>query len=340
MTSDPFSGTRIVVYGVGTMGAIATRLLVDKGAEIVGAIGRSPSKVGRDLGDVAGLGFSLGVPVENDANAVLSRGADIAVVCVGSYLSTMRPHFEICLRNGINVVTIEEETIFPWTTAPDHAEALNRLAKSNGVTLAASGAQDVFWMNLVTTLLGAAHKVDRVTGHCRWNVDDYGPEVADHLMVGQPKTAFEDVVASAGWPEFVARQTLEALVARLGLTVSVISSDVTAVTLDEPIHSKSLNSDISPGDMIGTVDRTRITTNEGPVFSFAMEGRVYRPGETDTNSWRVEGEPELELNCNGANYRFTTCSSLINRIPDVIAAAPGLFSLDMLGPPSYRHHSA
>lgn len=338
MTNGPFLGLRVVIYGVGTMGAIATRLLVDKGAEIVGAIGRSPSKVGRDLGDVAGLGVRLGVPVENDASAVLSGGADIAVVCVGSYLSAMRPHFELCLRNGVNVVTIEEETIFPWTTAPDHAEALDALAKSNGVTLAASGAQDVFWMNLVTTLLGAAHKLDYVTGHCRWNVDDYGPEVADHLMVGQPKAAFEDIVASDGWPEFVARQTLEALVARLGFTVSAISSDVTAVTLDELIHSTSLKADIPPGNMIGTVDRTRISTNEGPVFSFAMEGRVYRPGETDTNSWKVAGEPDLELNCNKANYRFTTCSSLINRVPDVIAAAPGLCSLNMLGPPTYRHH--
>ena len=269
---------------------------------------------------------------------MLSRGADIAVVCVGSYLSTMRPHFEICLGNGVNVVTIEEETIFPWTTAPDHAEVLDALAKSNGVTLAASGAQDVFWINLVTTLLGAAHRVDHVTGHCRWNVDDYGPEVANHLMVGQPKAAFEEVVASAGWPEFVARQTPEAMVASLGLTVSAISSDVSAVTLDEPIHSTSLNTDIPAGAMIGTIDRTRISTNEGPELSFAMEGRVYCPGETDTNSWEVGGEPDLELNCNRANYRLTTCSSLINRIPDVIAAKPGLCSLNMLGPPAYRHH--
>lgn len=49
MTVRPFSGIRVIVYGVGAMGAIVTRLLVDKGADIVGAIGRSPLKVGRDL---------------------------------------------------------------------------------------------------------------------------------------------------------------------------------------------------------------------------------------------------------------------------------------------------
>jgi len=338
MTAQPFSGIRVIVYGVGAMGAIATRLLVDKGADIVGAIGRSPSKVGRDLGDVAGLGVALDVPVESDADAVLARGADVAVVCVGSYLSTMRPHFETCLRNGVNVVTIEEETVFPWTTAPDHAKALDTLAKATCVTLAASGAQDVFWINLVTTLLGASHRVDSVIGHCQWNVDDYGPEVAGHLMVGQPKAAFDELVVSSGWPEFVARQTLEALVSRLGLTVSAISSDVTAVTSEDPVYSKSLNAEIPPGAMVGTLDRTHISTEEGPEFSFAMEGRVYRDGETDTNSWQIKGEPDLALTCDKANYRFTTCSTLINRIPDIIAAAPGLCSLDSLGPAIYQHH--
>lgn len=339
MIVGPFSGTRVVVYGVGAMGAIATRLLVDKGAEIVGAIGRSPSKVGRDLGDVAALGERLGVPVESDANSVLSRGADIAVVCVGSYLSTMHQHFAICLQNGVNVVTIEEETVFPWTTATDHAKALDALAKANGVTLAASGAQDVFWLNLVSTLLGASHRVDRVSGHCMWNVDDYGPEVANHLFIGQSKAAFEQFVASSGWPEFVARQTLEALVVRLGLTVKTITSDVTAVTFREPIHSRSLKTNIPAGNMVGTIDRTVVSTREGPHFEFTMEGRVYREGETDSNSWQVKGEPDLELNCQQANYRFTTCSTLVNRIPDIVAAAPGLCSLDRLKPPSYRHHA-
>lgn len=60
----PLSGTRVVIYGVGAMGAIATRLVLDKGGEIVGAIGRSLLKEGRHLGEVAGLGRPLGVNVE------------------------------------------------------------------------------------------------------------------------------------------------------------------------------------------------------------------------------------------------------------------------------------
>ena len=330
-------GPRAVVYGFGEMGAIVTRLLVERGARIVGAIGRSPEKVGRDLGEVAGLGRPLGVRVEADARAVLARGADIAVVCIGSYLDTMYPHFAACLENGVNVVTIEEETVYPWTTAPEQARKLDALARANGVTLAASGAQDVFWINLVTTLLGASHKVDRVIGHCRWNVDDYGPEVAGHLHIGETRAQFDTHVAASGWPEFVARQTLEAIVARLGLTVASMTSDVTPVLADTITPCRSLGTDIAPGRMIGTIDRTCITTAQGPAFEFSMEGRVYRPGERDSNSWQVHGEPELMLENPVVPYRFTTCSTLVNRIPDVIRAAPGLVSLDQMEAPGYRN---
>ncbi|MGI9569103.1 MAG: dihydrodipicolinate reductase, partial [Desulfobulbia bacterium] len=64
---------RVIVYGVGAMGSIITRLLLEKSVDIVGAIGRSPNKVGRDLGDVAGIGRKLDVIVEDNAEKVLSR---------------------------------------------------------------------------------------------------------------------------------------------------------------------------------------------------------------------------------------------------------------------------
>jgi len=326
-----------VVYGVGAMGSILTRLLLDKGVRIVGAVGRSPEKVGRDLGEVAGLGRSLGVAVESDPRRALATGADIAVVCVGSFLDVMHGHFAVCLEHGVNVVTIEEESVYPWNTAPDHAAKLDALAKANGVTLAASGAQDVFWLHLVGTLLGASHKVEAVEGHCSWNVDDYGPQVAGHLHVGEPPEALERHIAEQGWPEFVARATLEALVAELELTVATLTSDVTPLLADEPTLSTSLGRAVRPGHLLGILETTTLKTAEGPRFKFSMEGRVYREGEADTNEWRVRGEPDLHLRNDQVPYRLITCTSVVNRIPDVIRAEPGLVTLDRLGKPSYKH---
>ena len=39
----------------------------------------------------------------------------------------MYDHFRVCLENGVNVVTIEEESFFPWSTAPELARRIERL---------------------------------------------------------------------------------------------------------------------------------------------------------------------------------------------------------------------
>ena len=39
---------KAVVYGVGSMGSVATRMMLEKGVDIVGALARSPEKVGHD----------------------------------------------------------------------------------------------------------------------------------------------------------------------------------------------------------------------------------------------------------------------------------------------------
>jgi 2,4-diaminopentanoate dehydrogenase len=137
---------RAVVYGVGAMNSIATRMMRDKGVDIVGALARSPGKVGHDLGEVAGLGVRIGVVVENDPDRVLSsRQADIAVIAVASYMSDMHEHLGRCAEHGVNAVTISEEALYPWNTSPMAAAELDRLARANGVTLTGTGHQDVYW---------------------------------------------------------------------------------------------------------------------------------------------------------------------------------------------------
>ena len=66
-----------------------------------------------------------GVTVVNEAKSILEDGsADIAVVAVGSYLNVMDEHFKLCLEHGVNVITIEEESFYPWRTAPALAAEL------------------------------------------------------------------------------------------------------------------------------------------------------------------------------------------------------------------------
>ncbi|HYB25233.1 MAG TPA: hypothetical protein VEF89_01325 [Solirubrobacteraceae bacterium] len=328
---------KAVVYGVGAMNSIATRMMIEKGVDIVGALARSPDKVGKDLGDVAGLGYQTGVIVEDDPDRVLStREADIAVIAVASYMSDMYEHLRRCAEHGVNAVTISEEALYPWNTAPMHTAELDKLARQNGVTITGTGHQDTYWVNLVSLVLGTSHRIETVTGRASWNVDDYGPEVAKDQRVDTTVEDFDQWLAEADRPPSFGRNTLGALVEDLGVTVAEVTSTTRPEVADQPVTSTALGLTVEPGRVVGFTDVDTVRTHEGMTLTFEMTGRLYKPGEADINDWTVTGEPELHLSNPAVPTGVTTVTQLVNRIPDVINAPPGFVTIEKLPRLRYR----
>lgn len=326
---------KAVIYGVGAMNSIATRMLTDKDVSIVGAISRSKRKVGKDLGELTGLGRALGVTVTDDAASALA-GADIAVIAVNSYMCDAVEQLRQCAEAGVNAVTLSEEALFPWNTAPQITAELDAIAKRNGVTLTGTGHQDTYWVNIVAMMMGTAHRIDTVTGRASWNVDDYGPEVAGDQQVGRTLEEFANWLDSANRPPTFGRNVLDALVADTGLTVKTISSTTRPDIAPAMMHSVALDLDVEAGRVIGFTDIDKIETTEGPSFTFEMSGRVYGESDGDINDWEITGEPNLVLSNGTVPTQVTTCTQLVNRIPDVINAAPGLVTMEKLPRLRYR----
>jgi 4-hydroxy-tetrahydrodipicolinate reductase len=328
---------KAVVYGVGAMNSIATRLMLEKGVDIVGALARSPEKVGRDLGEVAGLDRETGVLVEDDPERVLStRHADIAVISVASYMSDMYEHLRRCAEHSVNAVTISEEALYPWNTSPMQTAELDALARRSGVTITGTGHQDVYWVNLVSMVMATSHRLETVTGRASWNVEDFGPEVAKDQRVDTTVENFETWLAETARPPSFGKNTLGALVEDLGVTVTEQSSTTRPEVATQPVPSASLNLTVEAGRVIGFTDVDAVSTDQGITLTFEMTGRLYLEGEADINDWTFTGEPELHLSNPAVPTGMTTVTQLVNRIPDVINAPPGFVTIEKLPRPRYR----
>ena len=328
---------KAIVYGVGAMNSVATRLMLEKGVDIVGALARSPAKVGHDLGEVAGLGFETGVVIDDDPERVLStRQADIAVVAVASYMADMYEHLRLCAEHAVNAVTIAEELLYPWNTSPTAAAELDRVARRNGVTITGTGHQDVYWVGLVSTVLATAHRIETVTGRATWNVDDFGPEVVKDQRVDTTVEDFDVWLREADRPPSFGRNTLGALVSDLGVTVAAAETTTRPEIADRPVACRSLEVTVDAGRVIGFTDIDTVRTHEGIELVFEMTGRLYHEGEADVNDWTVTGEPELHLANPAVPTGMTTVTQLVNRIPDVINAPPGLITIEKLPRLRYR----
>ena len=63
---------RVMFMGLGPIGcAVVKQVAARKGFKIVGAIDVDPAKVGKDLGEVAGLGRKLRIKVSGDMGVAL-----------------------------------------------------------------------------------------------------------------------------------------------------------------------------------------------------------------------------------------------------------------------------
>lgn len=327
---------KAIVYGVGEMGRLMTKLMVEKGIDIVGAIGHT-SNIGKDLGQVAELGYPLHIKISDDADAVLSqREADIAVVAVGSEMERMYPCFKKCVEHGLDVITLAEEAFYPWTSSPQLTSELDKLAKRHGVTVSATGVQDIFWLSLITVLTGASHTIESITGQSSCNIDEYGPVVAEYNHVGKTKEEFYQKIKEQKVEPSYFRMGAEAIIADLGLTIKKIEQRNEPTIAEVDIESKSLGKIVKKGQVIGMVQITEVDTEQGIRLRGEQIHKIFRKGEVQTNKWFIKGFPDIYVENERLPGKVTSCTAMVNRIPDVINSEPGFITIEKLPKPKFR----
>jgi hypothetical protein len=332
------SRIRVILYGCGRMGRVLLRYLHESGAQIVGAIDTASDLVGRDAGEVAGLGMVLNIRISDDPEAVFNQcSADICVSAVASTVLEMYPVFEMAARRGVNMISTCDEAFYSWTTSASLTNSLDRLAKAGCCTLTASGYQDVFWGNLITVLAGAAHRIDRIQGMSSYNADEYGVSLAEAHGVGLSIPEFERVMVQRAGLYSTAWNTVEWLVSAFGWTVRRISERLVPQVGAEDVYSQTLQRVIPKGDALGMSAIATVETIQGPVVEFEAVGKVYAPGEVDQVTWTLRGEPaETTLRISQPATVELTCATIVNRLPQIIQAPPGFVTVEKLQPAGYR----
>ena len=345
---------KVIQIGCGKMSKYTMRYVLEKGGELVGAYDINPKIIGKDVSKIIGVKAPIGVVVEDvktlDAT-IKKHKPNIAIVTTMSLMSDVFDVLMICAKNGVNAITTCEEAFYPWNSSEKLTKALDKAAKENNCTITGSGYQDFAWGNLITTLTGSTHKITKIKGKSSYNVEDYGIALAEVHGAGLTLKEFDKQIASADNISDQARQELIKkgeflpsymwnvngwLCSQMGLHVIRQTQKCIPQTYRTDLKSSTLGLTIPKGNATGMSAVVTTETKEGIVIESECIGKVYGPDEFDMNEWTVYGEPNTTVIVNRPPTVELTCATIVNRLPDVVAAPAGYYTTEKMERAHYR----
>lgn len=310
--------------------------------ELAGVWVSNPDKVGRDAGELAGLGRPLGVAATGDAGALLALRPDCIVhtAMADDRLGEAVADLERFLAAGINVVS--SSPVFLQYPAPDDpmAAPLVAAAEANGVSLFVNGVDPGFANDALPLVLsGISERIDEVRCYeiLNYNTYDQAMVLFDIMGFAQPMDHVPLLLApgvlTMAWGSVV-RQ----IAAGLGVTLDAVEEWYERVPA--PFDFTVDAGPVPAGTVAGLHFEVRGMLGGRAVVVLEHVTRLHddlapqwpQPSGQGCYRVRISGEPNytLDLQLVGTDGDHNTAGlkatamRLVNAVPAVVAAPPGL----------------
>jgi 4-hydroxy-tetrahydrodipicolinate reductase len=309
--------TTVVLYGLGPIGQGIAKLALDRGHHVVAAVDIDPEKTGRDLGALLERS-PVGLTVTADAAAALKQRPKVVLHSTQSHMSQITPQVLACVNAGANVISTCEELSYPWQRNPAEARRIDDAAKAGGATVVGVGVNPGFAMDLLPIVLTAPCREVRTLQITR--VVDAGRRrlpLQRKVGAGMDRATFE-------------RGAAEGRIGHVGLPESVaMVADALEWKLD------SISESIEPvmnGSVVQGLHQIAKGVRGGQVLiTLDLTMAVGAPNPHDAVT--IDGEPPITMEIRGGIHGdIATWSVAVNAIPIVLAAPPGLLTVNQLPP--------
>ena len=326
---------RVLHFGLGPIGtAIVKQIASRPGFKIVGAVDIDSAKSGRDLGDVVGLNRRIGVKISNDAAKTLkATRPDVAVLCTSSSIKKVLPQIEMILKFKTAIVSTTEELSYPGYTHIRQARRIHAMAKKAKVAVLGTGVNPGFAMDaLPIALTAVCERVERVVVNRVQDARIRRLPFQQKIGAGLTTEQFQRKVDDGSVRHVGLTESIAMIADALGWTLDRISDEIQPKLASVTISSEFLA--VDPGYVCGIIqDGVGYRKNE-PAIKLHMEAYLGSPETYD--SVEIEGSPSLSMKITGGIHGdVATASIVVNSIPKVLAAAPGLHTMRDLPLPSF-----
>jgi 4-hydroxy-tetrahydrodipicolinate reductase len=324
---------RVIQYGLGAIGRAAARVVLSRpGLQLVGAVDRDPKLAGKDVGEVLGLGRTLGTAVTDKPVMLFAQTqADAVIHCTTSSFVEAYEQLTEIVRAGLHCVTSCEEALFPYYRHKVLAGKLDGLCIQKSTAVVGTGVNPGLVMDTLALLLTMA--CQRIEAVRVLRVVDAGTRrEALQRKVGASlsETQFNALNEQRKVGHVGLAESLIFLADGLGWTLDELNESVSPVIADKTIKTGFLT--VQQGDVAGVRQFTRGVRGGTEVLTLELQMFVGAPNPRDVIE--IVGEPPLRLVIeNGVPGDVATPAILVNTLPRLVECRPGLHTMRTLGLP-------
>jgi len=326
---------RVVSFGLGPIGAAVVRQLAGRpGFKVVGGIDIDPAKVGRDLGEVVGLDYTLRVKVSGDARATIKAAKpDVVVLCTSSSLKRVWPQIEGVLKLRVPIVSTTEELAYPAYSRKRLAKIIDAAAKKAKVAVLGTGVNPGFTMDaLPITLTGVCEDVQSITVNRIQDALSRRLPFQQKIGCGLTAAQFQAKVDDGSVRHVGLTESIAMIADAMSWKLDKVTDEIVPKIAEREISSQFLT--VAKGLVCGLIQDGTGYVGGKPLIRLHMEAYLGAPESHD--SVEVQGTPNLSMKiAGGVHGDVATASITVNSIPKVIAAPPGLHTMRSLPIPSW-----
>ena len=326
---------KVLHVGLGPIGAAVVRQVADrKGLRIVGAADIDPAKIGRDLGDIAGVGRTLRVRISGDVKkAIKASKPDAVVLCTSSSLKRVLPQIEEILELKVPIVSTTEELAYPTTGNMRYARAIHQLAKKAKVAVLGTGVNPGFVMDaLPIALTGVCERVDSLRIDRIQDARIRRLPFQQKIGAGLTREQFQRKVDDGSVRHVGLAESISMIADAVGWKLDRITDEIRPRIATETVASEYLA--VDPGFVCGIVQDGVGYRNGAPVITLHMEAYLGAPESFD--AVEITGSPALKMKiAGGVHGDIATASIVVNSLRKILAVEPGLHTMRDMPLPSF-----
>lgn len=317
--------------GVGVLRQVATR----KGFKPVAGVDIDPEKVGRDLGEIAGLERRLGIKGTDDPVAAIKKSKpDVVVLCTLSSLRAVLPQIETVLKLRVPIVSTTEELSYPYYSNKRLAKRIDELARKAKVAVVGTGVNPGFAMDALPIMLtGVCERVDAIRVDRIQDASSRRLPFQQKIGAGLTAEQFQQKVDAGSVRHVGLTESIAMIADAFGWKMARITDTIQPKIAERQVSSPFLT--VEPGLVCGIIQDGIGYDKEGKaLITLHMEAYLGAPESYDAVT--IEGSPRICSRVEGGFHGdIATASITANTIPKILTAPPGLHTMRDMVLPSY-----